>query len=396
MHLFISAGEPSGDQHAAQLVNEIRQRRGEIRVSGFGGPELAAAGQEQLFRLTDMAVMGIMAVLPLIFKFYRLYREAAEFLKKERPDAVLLVDFPGFNWWIAAAAKRAGVPVYFYCPPQLWAWASWRIRKVRKFVDCILSVLPFEAQWYRDQKIDVEYVGHPFFDEVAAHTLDPWTLQALESQETRKLAVLPGSRKQEVQRNFPLMLKVLTQLHHKHPDVRFPVACYKAWHRDRCAELVAELAPTLPIDLYVGRTSEVIETADCCFMVSGSVSLELLARRKPAVVVYRAGAVMGFLARLMIRCKYMTLPNLIAGRAVMPEFPCYRAYGAHVDKMIDTLDSWLTDDLALARSQREISELADSVVQAGGLARAAETLLRRMETGQAIEMRVPAARRPAA
>lgn len=380
MHIFFSAGEPSGDQHAAQLMTRLRQRCPGIRCSGFGGPEMAQAGLESLYPLTELAVMGIAGVIPLILKFYRLYRQAAEFLKFQRPDAVVLVDFPGFNWWIARAAKQAGVPVYYYCPPQLWAWAPWRIRKVRQFVDCILAVLPFEARWYRDRGIDVEYVGHPFFDEVAQHQLDQQTLQALRAAGPRTVGILPGSRKQEVNRNFPIMLRIVSYLHRRHPGVRFAVACYKPWHQDRCRQLVAAHPEPLPVDLYLARTPEVIEAADCCLMVSGSVSLELLARRTPAVVMYQAGAMMYFPARMMATCKYMSLPNLIAGRVVMPEFPFLKSSGPHIREMTSILDRWLADPAALQHARQEFCLLAESVVQAGGVTRAAEVLLRRLHS----------------
>ncbi|HWL09216.1 MAG TPA: lipid-A-disaccharide synthase [Planctomicrobium sp.] len=383
MRIFISAGEPSGDQHAAQLVHELRKRHPQLQVSGFGGTELKEAGQEQLFRLTDLAVMGIMAVLPLIRKFWNLYKQAGAYFERERPDAVLLVDFPGFNWWIAKAAKKAGIPVYYYCPPQLWAWAGWRIKKVRRYVDCVLSVLPFEAKWYSDRGIDVEYVGHPFFDEVAERPLDRDVLSTLKSRSERRLAILPGSRKQEVNRNFPMMLNIIRELHALHPDVRFPVACYKQWHFDRCSELIEANGQGLPLDLYLGKTSEVIEAADCCLMVSGSVSLELLARKTPAVVLYRGGIVMWFIAKLLITCKYMTLPNLIAGRAIMPEFPCIREQGLHVTEMTRILNGWLADPVRLSDARFEVKELARSVVEAGGLERCAEVLLARL--GQTVE-----------
>jgi lipid-A-disaccharide synthase len=379
MHIFFSAGEPSGDQHAAQLMQQLRQRDPHLRMSGFGGPEMAREGLETLYPLAELAVMGITAIIPLLWRFWKLYRQAAAFLKTERPDAVLLIDYPGFNWWIAAAARRAGVPVYYYCPPQLWAWAGWRIRKVRKYVDCILSVLPFEAEWYRSRGVNVAYVGHPFFDEVAAHTLDSTTLEVLRKFPSPRVAILPGSRKQEVNRNFPVMLDVVAELHERHPEVRFAVACYKPWHHDRCRELLAEDGRNLPLDLYMGKTPEVIEAADCCLMVSGSVSLELLARKKPAVVLYRAGLLMGFFAHLLVSCKYMTLPNLIANRLLMPEFSCLRRRGPHVKKMVRILDTWLSDPAALEACRKEVAALADQVVQSGGIVRAAEELFNRVD-----------------
>ena len=165
-----------------------------VRFSGLGGPEMQAAGCDCLYQLTDLAVMGFGQVIPLIGEFYRVYRRARDFLRREHPDAVVLVDFPGFNWWIAAAAKKQGIPVYYYCPPQLWAWAPWRIRKVRKFVDCVLSVLPFEAEWFRARDVDVSYVGHPFFDDVAAHELDSEFLTSIRKDAPFNSGALTGAR----------------------------------------------------------------------------------------------------------------------------------------------------------------------------------------------------------
>ncbi|WP_437204183.1 lipid-A-disaccharide synthase [Planctomicrobium sp. SH664] len=378
MHLFFSAGEPSGDQHAAQVMQQLKKRHPGIRLSGFGGPEMAAAGQDRLYQLTDLAVMGLAGVLPLLKTFWRLYKEAEAFLLKEKPDGVVLVDFPGFNWWIAKAAKRAGVPVFYYCPPQLWAWAPWRIRKVHRWVTCVLSVLKFEADWYRNRNVDVELVGHPFFDEVAAHPLDQQAVRAIQAGTDRVVGILPGSRKQEVERNFPIMLQVIEALHRKHPDVRFPVACFKQWHYDRCAQLLAAHGGNLPVDLHLSRTPEVIEAADCCLMVSGSVSLELLARKTPAVVLYKAGLFIYCIGIFLGTIKYMSLPNLIADRVVMPEFPFWHKQRSATRQMIKTLDHWLSDPQALAHVQQEVSQLADDVVATGGVARAAEVLLQRL------------------
>ncbi len=197
-----------------------------------------------------------------------------------RPDVCLLIDFPGFNWWIASAAKEAGIEVVYYCPPQMWAWAGWRIHKMRKRVDRVLSVLPFEADWYNARGVNAEYVGHPFFDEVAEKPLNLDACRRLERSALRRVAILPGSRNQEVRRNFPVMLDVVAQLAENHPDVRFPVACFKASQRDYCESLLSAGYRHLPIDLCLGETSEIIETATCLLMVSGSVSLEVLCRHK--------------------------------------------------------------------------------------------------------------------
>lgn len=378
MHLFFSVGEPSGDQHAAELMREFGQLHGNVRFSGFGGPEMQKDGLNCLFQLTDMAVVGIGQVLPLVHKFYGLVQEAKKFFAQDRPDAVVLVDFPGFNWWIAAAAKEFEIPVYYYCPPQLWAWAPWRIKKVHRSVDCILSVLPFEADWYRDHGVDVEYVGHPFFDEVERHQLDTPAMEAMCHQNELTIGILPGSRKQELLRNFPVMLETMKSLYEKHPRLRFQVACYKEWHLQKSQELYEESEYQLPIEFHVGQTSEIIEASDFCVMVSGSVSLEMLARRTPAAVIYRVNWLTALIFRNLITVKYFSLPNLIAKRELMPEFPLIRLRSSRTEKLTQQLDQWISHPEQLKAARKELSELATQVVQTGGVKNAAHVLHRRL------------------
>src|SRR4029077_16130314 len=230
MHIFFSVGEPSGDLHASRLVAELKRRAPDLECSGYGGPLMEAAGCRLLFRLTDLAVMGFLPVIPLIFKFIRLAGAARRELAQRRPDAVILVDFPGFNWWIARAAKKLGIPVFYYLPPQLWAWAPWRVRRMRKFVDHVLSCLPFEVEWYRRRSVAAEFVGHPYFDEVAQKPLDGEFLRkqsAARETSIATVAVLPGSRNHEVSQNFPIQIRVMKKLRARLPGVRFLVACYK-------------------------------------------------------------------------------------------------------------------------------------------------------------------------
>lgn len=376
MHIFFSAGEPSGDQHAAHLLQALRQRVPHARFSGFGGPLLHEAGAELLYPLTDMAVMGVTAVLPLLKKFYDVAQSGRHFIQQQRPDAVVLVDFPGFNWHIAKYAKQAGIPVVYYCPPQLWAWASWRIKKVRKYVDCILSVLPFEAQWYREQGVRVEYVGHPFFDEIEEKRLDKEFCHSLRPRGERLVGLLPGSRRSEVTRNFPTLVAAVRQLHYDHPDVRFPVACYKEQQLEWCREYIDRTGLTLPIDLYVGRTSEIIDAVDCCMMVSGSVSLEVLARGKPATVMYRANLFNYLFGKALIKIKYMCLTNLIVDRELVPEFLYITKVEKTAGQLRDVLHRWLNNPDELTAHAQALDQVRRNVVQTGGIVRAADALLK--------------------
>jgi len=384
MRIFFSVGEPSGDQHGAHLIAELRRRVPGVEAVGFGGPLMEQVGCRLLFRMTDLAVMGIFRVIPMLLTFWRLHRQAKRSLDEARPDAVVLVDFPGFNWHVARSAKKRGIPVFYYMPPQLWAWAPWRIKKVRKFVDHILSGLTFERDWYAARGVDVTYVGHPFFDEVNDHPLDEAFLCERRKPGTRNVGILPGSRHHEVTRNGPALMQVMRNLAAKHPDLVFRVACYKELHRTLLRRMFDETGADLSVEFCVGKTPEIVALADCCAMVSGSVSLELLARRTPAVVLYKNGPLVGFLAKYLLTCKYISLPNLLADRLVMPEFYHSGDDAPAVAAATGVLDGWLSDPAALDGKRREMADLAARTATTGATGRAADAILAKLAArGQA-------------
>ena len=375
MHIFFSVGEPSGDHHAAHLIDELTRRRPRLRISGFGGSAMEEAGCHILFPLTSMAVMGVLAVLPLIWKFYKLVKQAERYFKLHKPDVVVLVDFPGFNWWIARKAKAAGIPVIYYMPPQLWAWGSWRIRRVRKNVDLVLSGLTFETDWYAERGIPVMYVGHPFFDEVADHRLDNSFCREWASDETRTVAILPGSRRQEVLRCWPLLLNIVQRLNSRFPNVNFIVANYKESQRQFCVREYEKLQQTLPLSFFVGKTSEIIEISDCSVMVSGSVSLEMLARRTPFIALYRSSWMTYFMGKMVIVCKYFSLPNLIAGRKIMPEYFSVGNPEPVVEQIVTDMSQWLGNPESLAKATAELDELRERIQITGATRRTADVIL---------------------
>ncbi len=378
MEIFFSVGEPSGDQHAASLIKEMKLRRTDLKYSGYGGPLMEEAGCDLHFSLTNLAVMGIWAVIPLLMQFRRLVLQAGRYFEEHQPDAVVLVDFPGFNWWIARKAKAAGIPVFYYMPPQLWAWAGWRIHRVRKYVDYVLSGLPFEQKWYVKRGVNAQFVGHPFFDHVAVGSLDRNFMTTRRRDGGRVVGVLPGSRNHEISSNWPLMLEVMRKLHRKHPDAQFLVACYKQRHLQMCKQLMLKTGIELPIQFFVGKTSEIIEIAECCLMVSGSVSLEMLARKTPAVVIYRPSLWFYPLIRLLVRLDSITLPNLIAGRNVFPEWVVVYFPNRDVQRMATTLDAWLSDRQSLERVVGDLWVLHRSLVERGAAERAADAILSRL------------------
>jgi lipid-A-disaccharide synthase len=375
MQIFFSVGEPSGDQHAARLIHALRRRRPDLAIRGYGGAKMEQAGCALDFELTDLAVVGIFRVLPLLWSFYRLVKRAERLFRESRPDAVVLVDFPGFNWWIARKAKAAGIPVFYYLPPQLWGWAPWRVKRMRKFVDHILCGLPFEPQWYAERGLEAEYVGHPFFDDVAESQLDGAFCSRAHTEFKRIVGILPGSRNHEVESNFPLQIDVMEQVAARHADVQFLVACFRERHRERCRQLLESRPRPLPIELVVGRTPEIIEVSDCCLMVSGSVSLEMLARAKPAVVHYRISPLTYTLVRPLVNVKSITLPNLIAGRRLLPEWLVVLRPQRTVRAMAAVINEWLASPLKLAETARDLRQLRQEIGQAGATGRTADRIL---------------------
>lgn len=382
MRIFFSVGEPSGDQHAAHLIKELKSRHPDLVAEGFGGPAMREEGCSLLFELTQLAVMGFLRVVPMLAKFRRLVIKAEQHFDKSPPTAVVLVDFPGFNWWIAKAAKKRGIPVYYFMPPQLWGWAPWRIRKMRKWVDRVLCALPFEYDWYKQRKVNATWVGHPFFDEVASKKLDTTLVSELRShsQRQRVFAVLPGSRDHEVERNFPVMLEVIRKVSQKTPDVRWVVANYRDQHAAECRRLQAELNVEADITYFTDKTSEIVEAADCCLMVSGSISLELLARHTPGVVLYRVPTMGRLASRFLMTCKYITLTNLIAGREIMPEFISNGNPQKDIDGMVIQLTEWAANPELLAERTQETMELAKSAAITGATEKAATILLNELLT----------------
>ena len=289
--LYFSAGEPSGDLHAAKLMSSLRSVGGSIVFRGVGGPRMRQAGCLVDYPLTDLATIGFVEVLPKLREFFRVADLVSASLDKHRPDAVVLIDFPGFNWHVAKRAKQRGIPVYYYLPPQLWAWGQWRIHKMRRLVDHVLCNLPFERDWFQQRGLSTHLVGHPFFDEVHGRELDQRFLSRWGNYSALQVAVLPGSRAREVRHIWPMQLAAIRELSRREPEARVRVAGVKDGHCLWCKQQLAAADRDLKVEFFVGRTSEVAQLADCALMKSGSVSLEMMARGVPSVVVYQVGRV---------------------------------------------------------------------------------------------------------
>ncbi len=372
MRIFLCAGEPSGDIHGGNLVRALRDLRPDVECVGFGGERMAEAGCRLLYPLCRLAVMWFARVLANAPTFLGLLSRADRYFRHHRPDAVVLIDYPGFNWWLARRAHFHGIPVFYFVPPQLWGWAGWRVEKVRRFVDHVFCSLPFEEAWYHERGVpSARYVGHPFFDELPRQRLDADFLRGHRAGDAPVVGLLPGSRTQEVERNLSTLVRAATAIHAARPDARFLVACFREAHRTTVEAYLGRHA-RLPLETCVGRTPEVIEVARACVAVSGSVSLELLYRARPTVVLYRIGRLDLRVARLFKTAPYICLVNLLAGRELYPEFLTDRCeagpIAAHVLR-------WLNEPSAYDGLRAELQGLRDRVAAPGACARAARAVV---------------------
>jgi len=381
MRILISAGEPSGDLHAANLVRSLRRLDPSLDCVGLGGEKMAEAGCKLIYPLCKLAVMGFGPVLMQAHRFLDVLARTDRYFLRHRPDAVVLVDFPGFHWWLARRAHHHGIPVFYFVPPQIWAWATWRVSKMRRWVDHVLCSLPFEESWYRQHQVPAHYVGHPYFDELPTQKLEPAFLAEQRARPGTVIGLLPGSRGQELTYNLPTLLRTARKVHTAHPETRFLVACFKQHHLDRVQEALR--GEGLPyVEAHTGRTPEIIELAHACVAVSGSVGLELLYRAKPSVVVYRAAPIPLFLSLFLRKARFISLVNLLADEEICPEFLSDRC---QADEISTQVLSWLDNPSSWQTVQTRLTELRDQVARPGACERAARYILEHASAGQSAD-----------
>ena len=389
MEVFFSVGEPSGDLHGSNLVTALRRQRPDLSCVGYGGSKMSAAGVSLHTDLTQLAVMGIGPVLWQIPKFLALLSQADRYFCHHRPDAVVLIDYPGFNWWIARRAKAHGIPVFYYGTPQVWAWARWRVRKMKRLTDHVLCKLPFEQSWFRRHGCHATYVGHPYFDQLVDQELDVAFLDSYRNTSRPLVTILPGSRQHEVKANLKWFLKAVRIVQQRVPDARFVIASYN----ERQARLAIDICrqENSEVEVVVGRTQELIHLAHCCMACSGSVSLELLFHSKPTVIHYWLNPLTYHLLRPLVKVKYITLVNMLADgkpfsehprpydsdaswadQVLLPEYPTCRDKSAQIAEHVL---QWLTDDPVYQQTVQRMQKLRNSFCVPGASQRCADYIL---------------------
>jgi lipid-A-disaccharide synthase len=365
--LFLSAGEVSGDMHGAHLARALKVLRPDVRLVGVGGARMAEAGVEILADVIAHSAVGLTENLPHVMPVMKAFKQAKAEVEALRPEAVVLIDYQGANMDLARHARASGLTTVYYITPQEWLWGFKRgPAQVAKGVDHLLCVFEREAEVYRAAGGRVSFIGHPLIDILATDPMPAYPVAG----DRPVVALLPGSRPQEVRTLLPAFLGAAKRVLEKLPEavVLLPIA--GAHLRDEVAEKVADSG--LPITVVDGQAQSILRAADVVVAASGTVTLEAAILGVPCIAAYKVSWLTAFLAKRLLKVRHVTLPNIVAGKEVIPEFLQARA---NADELGQAVLRLLGDTGARAAMKREMAGVRDLLGPPGAIERAARAIL---------------------
>jgi len=366
--IMIIAGEASGDLHGAHLVRAMIGLNPGLEFFGIGGNALRQAGVRIRIDNSEMAVVGISEAFSKINLLLRALKLAKQDLRESRPDLLILIDFPDFNLRVAHVAQRLGIPVMYYISPQVWAWRTGRVKKIKGVVDHMVVIFPFEVDFYKKWNVPVTFVGHPLLD-----TMQPEATEGkAEDLKGNGLLVglLPGSRNEEVTRLLPTMVQVAEILSERVEGIRFAIPVASSVDR---AGVEAEVRGTNTRFLILSnRLHDVLRVARLVITASGTVTLEAAITGTPMIIVYKVSALSYWLGKCLIRVKHIGLANLVAGRQIVPELI---QADASAETIADQALRMLRDEKGLAQMRHELLQVGERLGMPGASRRAAEVAM---------------------
>ncbi|KPD22834.1 lipid-A-disaccharide synthase [Idiomarina abyssalis] len=318
--IAIVAGEHSGDLLGAGLMQAISKRHPGAYFIGVGGPLMAEQGMDSYFPMDDLAVMGIAEVVQQLPKLLRHRKKLVQYLIEEQPDVMIGIDAPDFNLTVETRLKNAGIATIHYVSPSVWAWREGRIKGIKKAVDHVLCLLPFEKDFYDKHGLPATFVGHPLADDIPMQWQQGPARKELKLEpESEYLAILPGSRKGEIARMAPVFLRVAKKIAEKYPNLRFVAPMISHARAEQFQELIKQYSPELTIALPVGESRKVMAASNYLLLTSGTVALEALLIKRPMVVAYRFHWLSYQIIKRLFHAPFFSLPNLLAGKEIVPE-----------------------------------------------------------------------------
>lgn len=368
--ILVIAGEESGDMRAASLVRAIRDRAPELHFTGIGGDHLRKAGVETFADIRELSVMGFTEVIRHYPRIKKIFDLTVRKMQEDRPDAVLLVDYPGFNLRLAQKAKGLGIKVIYYVSPQVWAWKASRVKLIKKVVDRMIVLFPFEKDFYARHQYDANFPGHPLIDETKADTPPADFLKGLAlTDQLPTLALLPGSRKREILNHLPAMLKAASLLKKEHPALQ--VILLQAKNIE--SALLQPFLKYAPSGLIISHDYyNALNASDFCVVASGTATLETGILGKPMVVIYRTSWLTALIIRLVIRIPYISLVNIVAGKKIVQEL---LQQDVNAPRITREINAFLNDPLKTRQVREELAGLKNKLGMPGASHRAAQVVL---------------------
>ncbi|WP_444907649.1 lipid-A-disaccharide synthase [Microbulbifer sp. SSSA008] len=319
IRIGVVVGEASGDILGSGLMAALKTRLPNVEFEGIAGPRMLELGAKSLFPMERLSVMGLVEPLKRLPELLKIRRSLRRHFTDNPPDLFIGIDSPDFTLTLEAALKAEGIPTVHYVSPSVWAWRQGRIKKIARAVDHMLTLLPFEANFYRDNQVPVTFVGHPLADEIPLQVDVAGERKALGfEKDDRVIALLPGSRGGEVRMLGPLFLQTARWCHQRHSDIKFVIPAANKQRMDEIQEQLKDY-PELPITLLEGQSRRAVSAADCVLIASGTATLETMLLKKPMVVTYKLGRLTSMIVSRMLHTPWVSLPNLLAQKELVPE-----------------------------------------------------------------------------
>jgi lipid-A-disaccharide synthase len=367
--VMMIAGEASGDLHGAGVVRELKRRHPQVEVYGIGGDNMRREGMDLIFHIAGLAFMGFVEVVRNLSTIRTVEQKMEALLESSRPDVVVLIDYPGFNLRFARRAKKRNIPVLYYISPQVWAWNMRRVKKMKQCVDSMKVVFPFEVDIYRNEGIDVEFVGHPLVESLRSPCLKEefFRKYGLDNQK-RVLGLFPGSRVQEIENILPVMLAAADELRKKH-DVQVAVGVAPSLG----VEAIAPYLKAYPlIAAFENATHDLMRWSDAAIVTSGTATLETGWYGTPMAVVYKTSPLTFFIGRMLVDVPYIGLVNIVAGKKVVPEFIQHEMTKGN---LVSAIGRFFDDPAYAGSVRRELGAIREKLGGPGASARVVDGIV---------------------
>lgn len=364
------AGEASGDIHGANLIKELRKLQPDVTIVGFGGQRMKAAGMDLLYNLADHAVIGFLEVIKNLALIKSLLKTTERYLRTEKPDLVVLIDYPGFNFKVGKLARLLKIPVVYYIAPQLWAWWPGRIKKIKEFASKVLVVFQFEEEIYRQESIPVCWVGHPLLEHIPADQPGDIYRQLKLDRNKKLIGLLPGSRRQEVEHLLPVMLAAAGKVLGSRHDLEFILLRSSTIDRDWLETFIK--VSGLAVKVVDDEQYQIRRQLTLAYVASGTATLEMAYLGIPMLIMYKVNALSYQLAKRLVKIPYIGLANIVSGQKIVPEFI---QDAVDAGSIAAQTEKYLSNPAELKAIKDKLLQIKDKLGSPGASGRAAQEII---------------------